>query len=280
MRKTIVAATMGASIAAGGLLGSALGGPGLAGAADLTGLSEEDGEGPGWVEDALDGLVDDGTITQDQADAVEDALADARPHGPGHLFLAHDLADIADALGVEEDEVRAALEDGRTLAELAEEQGVEVSDVVDAIVSAQRERLDEAVAAGDLTREEADRILAAAEERATAFVEGEVPPMPELPHGDGEGFGPPGMWHGGPDEWRHGPFGEEDELSRGSDGSGSDDSGSSDGSGSDDSGSSDGSGSDDSGSSDSGSGSDDSGSEDSGSGSGGSSAEPSASVGV
>jgi polyhydroxyalkanoate synthesis regulator phasin len=225
MRKTIVAATVGASIAVGGLVGSALGGPGLAGAADLAGVSDEDGDGSGWVQDALDGLVDEGTITQDQADSVEDALADARPegHGPGHRFLAHDLADIAEALGVEEDDVRAALEDGRTIAELAEEQGVEVSDVVDAIVSAQRERLDQAVADGDLTQEEADRILAASEERVTAFVEGEVPPMPDMseppdmPHGDGERFGPPGMGHGGPDEW-HVPRGSggEDERSRGS----------------------------------------------------------------
>jgi polyhydroxyalkanoate synthesis regulator phasin len=237
MRRTIVAATVGASIAVGGLVGSALGGPGLAGAADLAGVSDEDGDGSGWVQDALDGLVDDGTITQDQADSVEDALADARPegHGPGHRFLAHDLADIAEALGVEEDDVRAALEDGRTIAELAEEQGVEVSDVVDAIVSAQRERLDQAVADGDLTQEEADRILATSEERVTAFVEGEVPPMPDMselpdmPHGDGERFGPPGMGHGG-DEWHvpRGPGGE-DERSRGSDDSGSDDSGSDDG---------------------------------------------------
>jgi polyhydroxyalkanoate synthesis regulator phasin len=231
MRKTIVAATVGASIAVSGLVGSALGGPGLAGAADLAGVSDDDGDGSGWVQDALDGLVDDGTITQDQADSVEDALADARPegHGPGHRFLAHDLADIAEALGVEEDDVRAALEDGRTIAELAEEQGVEVSDVVDAIMSAQRERLDQAVADGDLTQEEADRILAASEERVTAFVEGEVPPMPDMselpdmPHGDGERFGPPGMGHGGSDEW-HVPLGPggEDEGSGGSDDSGSD----------------------------------------------------------
>lgn len=209
MKRTIVAATVGASIAVGGLVGSAFGAPGLAGAADLTGFADEDGGG-GWVQDALGGLVEDGTITQEQADAVEDALGDARPHGPGHRAVVVgpvELSDVAEALGVGEDEVRSALRDGRTIAELAEEEGVEVDEVVGALVAAQQERLDQAVEDGDLTRDEADGMTADAEERVRAFVEGDMPPElgrsphgPGGPHdhgGDGEDFGPPGMWPGG-----------------------------------------------------------------------------------
>jgi hypothetical protein len=210
MRKTIVAATVGASLAVGGLAGSALGGPGVADAANLaaaqdttdttdtTAGDEADGRA-GWVDEALSGLVEDGTLTQEQADAVEQALEDARPEGFGHPLggLHADLSTVAEALGLSEDDLRTALEDGRSLAEVAEEQGVDTQEVVDAIVAAQRERLDEAVADGDLTQEQADEIAADAEERATALVNGEMPAFgghggPGGPRGHGGWDGPPG----------------------------------------------------------------------------------------
>jgi polyhydroxyalkanoate synthesis regulator phasin len=206
MRKTIAAA----AIAVSGLGVLGLGATAIAGAQD----DSSDDEDGGWVQDALSGLVDDGTISQEQADAVEDALEDARPdHGFGHpgfghrgfvLWFGGELSTVAESLGIGEDELRSALEDGRTIAEIAEEQGVEVQDVVDDIVAAQREFLDEAVADGDLTQEDADEILAGAEERATAFVNGEMPDpedlpdLPEMPN-----FGDRGPGH----EWRS-PWGE------------------------------------------------------------------------
>lgn len=215
MRKTIAAA----SIAVTGLGVLGLGTAAIAGAQDD---SSED-SGGGWVDDALGGLVDDGTLTQEQADAVEDALRDARPDhgvgfGPGHhgfMFGFGRLSTIAESLGIEESELRSQLADGKTIAEIAEEQGVEVQDVVGDIVAAQQERLDEAVADGDLTQEQADEILAGAEERATAFVNGErpdpedMPDLPDLPDGPGGH-----EWRGGP--WGHGP--------RSDDSDGSDDS--------------------------------------------------------
>jgi hypothetical protein len=205
MRKTIAAASI--AVAGLGVLG--LGATAIASAQD----DSSGDEGGGWVQDALSGLVDDGTITQEQADAVEDALEDARPdHGLGGGFghrgfvlgFGGDLSTVAESLGISEDELRSALEDGRTIAEVAEEQGVEVQGVVDDIVAAQRERLDEAVAEGYLTQEDADEILSGAEERATAFVNGEMPnpeDMPDLrklPHFRDQGPG---------DEWR-GPWGD------------------------------------------------------------------------
>lgn len=73
MRKTTAVATMAASLALGGLAGTVLGTPTLAGAAQTaTGAVS-------WVQEALSGLVGDGTITQEQADRVESALEQARP---------------------------------------------------------------------------------------------------------------------------------------------------------------------------------------------------------
>ena len=165
MKKTIAAAAVAASIAAGGLGGAVLGSPAIAGAAETAG---------GWVQDALGGLVDDGTITQAQADAVETALEEARPARGPHGFHA-DLGVLTEALGVTEDELRTSLRDGDTIAEVAAAEGVDVQVVIDAIVAAQQERVDAKVAEGDLTQEEADERMADAEERATDLVNGELP---------------------------------------------------------------------------------------------------------
>lgn len=171
MRRTIAAATVAASITVGGLAGAALGAPGLAAAADSTASAA------GWVHEALAGLVDDGTIDQAQADAVAAALQEARPdHGAGRGGPGRHLGPVvADALGITEDELRTARSEGQTIGEVAEARGVEPQVVIDAIVAAHQARLDEAVAAGDLTQERADELAARAAERAAAVVDGEVP---------------------------------------------------------------------------------------------------------
>ena len=70
-----------------------------------------------------------------------------------------------------EDELREALEaDDTSLADVAGEQGVEVDELVDALVAAAQERIAQAVEEGDLTQEQADERLADLEERVTARV--------------------------------------------------------------------------------------------------------------
>jgi polyhydroxyalkanoate synthesis regulator phasin len=208
MRKTIAAA----SIAIGGFGVLGLGAAAIAGAQD----DPSDDERGGWVQDALSGLVENGTITEEQADAVEEALDDTRPDRgfeegighPGFAFGFGGISTVAESLGIGEDELRAALADGQTIADVAEEQGVDVQDVVDEIVAAQRERLDEAVAEGHLTQEEADEFLAGAEERVTAFVNGELPDpedLRELPH-----FGDRGLDRGEDRPWANGPPWDDD----------------------------------------------------------------------
>jgi len=164
MRKTIAAAAVATSLAAGAVLGV----PALAGAAQTaTGAVS-------WVQDALGGLVDDGTITQAQADAVAAALDEAGPargFGHGHGRHMH-LAAVAEVLDTTVDELREALAGGQTIAEVA---GDRVDALIDALVADMKARLDQHVADGDLTQEEADERLAGAEERITAMVNGEMP---------------------------------------------------------------------------------------------------------
>lgn len=131
------------------------------------------------IAEALTGLVDDGTITQDQADAVADTLASSDAlRGPGghhgrggHGGIGNLLDNAATALGLTEDEVREGLTGGSTLADLAEAQGVDADDLVGALVDAATEGIEARVAAGDISQDRADEILADLETRITDMVE-------------------------------------------------------------------------------------------------------------
>ena len=176
-----------------------------AGALTLTGLAvavpavaatdETDGTSTSVVDrikDALSGLVDDGSITQEQADEVATTLDGAGfgHHGHGGWV---GLETAAETLGMTEDELRTALEaEGATLASIAEEQGVAVDTLVDALVTEKQERIAEAVEEG-MPQDVADERLADLEERVTEWVNAT---HEDMPHGGG-----PGWWgHRGGDD--------------------------------------------------------------------------------
>jgi hypothetical protein len=132
----------------------------------------------------LQSLVDDGTITAAQADAVAADLSTAfpghgrgGPGGPGrhHRGPGFDGEVLAGLLGVDVDTLRADLGEGKTVAEIAGEQGVDVQTVVDSLVAEAESHLDLSVENGRLTQEEADAKLADATERITDFVNNGFP---------------------------------------------------------------------------------------------------------
>lgn len=193
---------------AGGLLagaaaGFALGVPGLAGAqtTDSTAPSgEESTVLPGraqWMRDALAPLVENGTITRTQADAVVGALEEARPVkgrlGPGRggfrFGIARNLDIAAEAMGITAEELRTALREGNSLADVARDNGVEPEAVVNALAAHLKDHLDAAVAAGRLTQEQADGKLSGATDRIRAMVNGELPLKARRGH---HRFGGPG----------------------------------------------------------------------------------------
>jgi uncharacterized protein (DUF433 family) len=99
---------------------------------------------------------------------------------------------VAEKLGLERDELVEQLKDGKTVAELADEKGVALDDIVDAIVEGAAERLAEAVADGKLTQEEADAKLAEMRDRlvdqlSQPFEPGDGHPGPGGKHGPGRG---------------------------------------------------------------------------------------------
>lgn len=125
------------------------------------------------LQEVLQPLVDDGTLTQDQLDKVIAALDAAGPVGGGHGGRGPGgpgLATVAETLGMTEAEVKDAISNGQTLAQLAEAKGLTGQALIDALLVDVKAHLDEEVAAGEHTQEEADAKLAEATTRITEFV--------------------------------------------------------------------------------------------------------------
>ncbi|MBI4883582.1 MAG: hypothetical protein HY826_05945 [Actinobacteria bacterium] len=148
------------------------------------------------LQEVLQPLIDDNTITQAQADAVIEALQAAGPQGGPHGRPGgKGLAVVAETLGLTEDEVKEAISNGQTLAQLAEANGSSADELVAALLADIKTHIDEKVASGDLTQEEADARYAEAETRTAEFVNNTKPPMPGQggPRHRGPGQGGPGQ---------------------------------------------------------------------------------------
>jgi polyhydroxyalkanoate synthesis regulator phasin len=232
MGKRFSTATLTVGIAAGALAGIAVGAPLLASAAgtDTPTPSASSPSQPGTlpnrpdrqaeIKAALKALVDDGTITQAQADKVAARLDQALPkrglgrdgdgvgggkHGM-HGLVRGGLDAAAKALGMTSDQVRQGLESGKSLADLAKEKGVTTAKLVDALVAEANTRIDQAVKDGNLTADRAASIKSRLKERITSMIDVAPPafgrggPMGG-PHGDGfGGFGGPGASQTGPSQ--------------------------------------------------------------------------------
>jgi len=145
------------------------------------------------IADDLAGLVADGTITQDQADKVAETLASTMPAGRGHGGRGGmgggfgGLSTAATAIGITEDELRTELEAGKSIAAVAEANGVSEQTVIDAIIAEAKAHFAEEVANGEHTQAEVDSKLADLETRVTEMVETEGLPQRGGHGPDGDG---------------------------------------------------------------------------------------------
>ena len=142
--------------------------------------------------------VKSGEITQAQADTkLADVTAKATervnnvrpargegmhggPKGPGR-----NVAAIASVLKLTEAELKTQVESGKTLAQIATTQGVDVKLVVDAIVTDMKSHIAEEVASGELTQAQADAKLADATTKVTEMVNTVQPARGEGMQGHG-----------------------------------------------------------------------------------------------
>ncbi len=119
------------------------------------------------LREALQPLVDDGTITSAQADAVTGQLVESLPdrgdrsgrqgrrgldgHGPNNTV-------VADLLGIDRETLRDELEAGKSVADIAEENGIDVQTVIDGLVADAESHIDLAVDHGLSEEQAAERL--------------------------------------------------------------------------------------------------------------------------
>ncbi len=168
MRTKLVALALTAGLATGG---AALVVPGSAFAADSGTSTATTGPDAGTADrvaarlasftQALAGLVTDGTLTQAQADKVASTLSTSdalRGGGPGHRGGAGRLSPdaVAEVLGITVDQLHAQREAGKTLAQIADAQGISKADLISKLVAAAKTQLADDVTAGRITQAQAD----------------------------------------------------------------------------------------------------------------------------
>ena len=196
MRKKIVTLALAGSL---GLGGAVLFTPGLASAQSAT-PSPSTGNAVTdrltAIKDALKGLVADDTITQEQADRVATTLAERFPGGRGHGPGGHGprgarigVEATAELLDMTVEELRTALESGKTLAQVAEDQDVDRQELIGGLVEEAKEQLAEAVEAGRLTQAQADDLSEDLTARITEKVD-RPGGFGRGGHGHGHGRGP------------------------------------------------------------------------------------------
>jgi hypothetical protein len=154
--------------------------------------------------DQLDQAVKAGKLTQRQADAIKQRMqrgGGLPPLGgsdPGPRFLMHvggpglglraGLKAAADYLGLTPAKLLQQLRSGKSLADVAKAQRKDVKGLEDAIVAAEKTRLDQAVKHGRITSAQRDRLLQGLQRHIADLVNAKGP---------GSLCGP-GMMRGGP----------------------------------------------------------------------------------
>ena len=114
---------------------------------------------------------DESTDSADSSDEEED---DSGCVGgpPFHRFVEVKAA-AADVLGISEDDIENALDDGQTLAEVAEAQGMSVDDFKATLVENVTADLQTKLDAGEITQEEFDHITGELDEKVDAIINAE-----------------------------------------------------------------------------------------------------------
>jgi hypothetical protein len=169
----------------------------------------------------LDKAVEEGNLTQSQADRIrERAEAGSGPgmmgggFGPGMMMgrglgrgfglgMMGDSEDsliavAADKLGMTVAELQTQLEDGKTIADLATEKGVDLQTIVDAFLATRQEALSQAVTDGRITQAQADQMLENMRQMVEDHLKGELPMFGPGGCGGfgGRGHGMMGAWDG------------------------------------------------------------------------------------
>jgi hypothetical protein len=195
-RKLIGVAVVGLAVAGAGgaVAASKLSSPNEESQSVLNDVAKELGVQPSELSAALkkalsnrvDEAVEAGRLTKAEGDALKARINASEfplfgvPTGPRYEHQPFgliepdpmgELSTAADYLGLTEEQLQNRLNSGKTLAQIANEQGKSVEGLIDKLVQGKKERLEAAVEDGRLTRAQADEILANLKDAVTDFVE-------------------------------------------------------------------------------------------------------------
>lgn len=174
MKKFLATTLVVGSLGAGTALIAAVNPLGIAGAqtSPSTTVAPAPAEKTGPLDAVLDGLVADGTLTRQQADAVKSRLAEfRRTHRPIRNAVKDSLATAASTIGIDTKDLVKELRSGKSIADVAAEHGVAEQTVIDAVVSSLSSQLDRAVTDGTISAERAAEVKAKLPARVLHFVE-------------------------------------------------------------------------------------------------------------
>lgn len=128
-----------------------------------------------------DAAVEGAAATTGPADSAKPSPRAFGPRkmkqGDGFFGLETMLAEgsaLSGLLGLSSDEMKEALTGGKTLADLAAEQGVDVQDIIDAHVKPLIEKLRDKLDDGSITQAHYDDMVDRAKEHATAIINGDA----------------------------------------------------------------------------------------------------------
>ena len=193
MRTILTSLVAAGVLVAGGFVAASIAGPGTASAQEST-FVEPAVE---TVADVIQGLVVDGTLTQEQGDAVIGALEQHRAERKElreerrqerQQEREEHMQEVAGILGTTVEDLTSQLREGATLAEVA---GDQLDELRAYLIDEANERIDTALADGKIDEDRAAELRADVEERVDAHLNG------EHPRGPGHG-GPRGHRGGGP----------------------------------------------------------------------------------
>jgi hypothetical protein len=179
-------AALAATVGAGGAIGATQLNPSEESKAVLNDAAEQLGVEPSELSDALkdalanrvDEAVESGQLTEEQGAELKERIESGDVPllglgGPGFGHRLHHVGDLdaaASYLGMTEASLMAAIEDGKRLAEIAEDRGKSVEGLVNALVEDAEAELQAAVDAGRLTDAQRDSIVSGLKERITHLV--------------------------------------------------------------------------------------------------------------
>lgn len=149
------------------------------------------------LKNRVDEAVADGRLTREEGQRMKERIDAAdvpllgpglrRHHGPG--FRRHGpgpfqakLETAAEYLGLTQAQLREALSDGKTLAQVARSRDKSVDGLVDSLVEEAEQKLEDDVQAGRLTEAEKREMLSGLKQRITQMVNGRFPVGPHRRH--------------------------------------------------------------------------------------------------